>query len=111
MIYGLATLLCFGAFYAFAMAKTPHYKSVFGSRPSQKQTQQFKLAAWIIILLSFLVNLTQAIGYGSLMFCGQMALSVLLIALCVTYKPHWLRSLLYVLPITTGALAILIAVL
>ncbi|KZN34043.1 hypothetical protein N480_22900 [Pseudoalteromonas luteoviolacea S2607] len=99
MIYGLAMLLCLGAFYAFAMAKTAHYKSVFGTRPSQEQTKRFNLSGWIIILLSFIVNLSQAIGYGSLMFCGQMALSVLLIAVCLTYKPNWMRSLFYLLPL------------
>ncbi|KZN63490.1 hypothetical protein N473_16845 [Pseudoalteromonas luteoviolacea CPMOR-1] len=107
MIYSLATLLCFSAFYAFAMAKTSHYKSVFGSRPDQTLTQRFNYSAWIIILLSLSINLSQAIGYGSLMFCGQMALSVIIISLCMTYRAHWLRSLLYVLPAITCVLTIL----
>ncbi|MDK1288113.1 DUF3325 domain-containing protein [Pseudoalteromonas umbrosa] len=107
MIYSLATLLCFSAFYGFAMAKTAHYKSVFGVRPNQSITQRFSYGAWIIILLSFIVNLSQSIGYGSLMFCGQMALSVLVISLCMTYKAKWLRSLFYLLPALTSLLTIL----
>ncbi|MBQ4813271.1 DUF3325 domain-containing protein [Pseudoalteromonas luteoviolacea] len=100
MMYSFAMLLCLGAFYAFAMAKTAHYKSVFGTRPNQVQTQRFNRSGWIIILLSFIVNLSQGVGYGSLMFCGQMALSVLLLAVCLTYQPNWMRSLLYLLPLS-----------
>ncbi|KZN35761.1 DUF3325 domain-containing protein [Pseudoalteromonas luteoviolacea] len=107
MIYSLATLLCLSAFYAFAMAKTSHYKSVFGTRPSQKKSLYINNLGWIIILLSFVVNLSQAIGYGSLMFCGQMALSVTLIALCLTYQPTLLRSALYLLPMWAIVLAAL----
>ncbi|WP_442961702.1 DUF3325 domain-containing protein [Pseudoalteromonas sp. SMS1] len=107
MIYSLATLLCISAFYAFAMAKTAHYKSVFGTRPSQRRSQHINNFGWIIILLSFGVNLSQAIGYGSLMFCGQLALSVVLIAMCLTYQPSWMRSLLYLLPISTLLLAVI----
>ncbi|TMN71749.1 DUF3325 family protein, partial [Pseudoalteromonas maricaloris] len=77
MMYLIATLLCFTSFMAFALAKTPHYKAVFGTRPEHALSRRYLIIAWIILLLTLVINVSQAAGYGSLMFCGQMAFSVL----------------------------------
>ncbi|ALU45717.1 DUF3325 domain-containing protein [Pseudoalteromonas rubra] len=101
MMYLIATLLCLSSFTAFALAKTPHYKAVFGTRPDQIQSKRYLLAAWIMLLLTLAVDISQAVGYGSLMFCGQMALAVLLLAIVLSFRPNWVRSLFYLLPATT----------
>ncbi|MDK1310116.1 DUF3325 domain-containing protein [Pseudoalteromonas ardens] len=101
MMYLIATLLCLSSFTAFALAKTPHYKAVFGTRPDQIQSKRYLLAAWIMLLLTLAVDISQAVGYGSLMFCGQMALAVLLLAVVLSFRPSWVRSLFYLLPATT----------
>ncbi|KNC66294.1 hypothetical protein AC626_17865 [Pseudoalteromonas rubra] len=100
-MYLIATLLCLSSFTAFALAKTPHYKAVFGTRPDQIQSKRYLLAAWIMLLLTLAVDISQAVGYGSLMFCGQMALAVLLLAVVLSFRPSWVRSLFYLLPATT----------
>ncbi|KAF7781005.1 hypothetical protein PRUB_b0079 [Pseudoalteromonas rubra] len=101
MMYLIATLLCLSSFTAFALAKTPHYKAVFGTRPDQLKSKRYLLAAWIMLLLTLIVDISQAIGYGSLMFCGQMALAVLLLAVMLSFRPGWVRSLFYLLPSAT----------
>ncbi|MCO7187541.1 MULTISPECIES: DUF3325 domain-containing protein [unclassified Pseudoalteromonas] len=98
MMYLIATLLCFTSFMAFALAKTPHYKAVFGTRPEHALSQRYLVAAWIMLLLTLVIDVSQAVGYGSLMFCGQMALSVLLLATLLSFRPNWMRSLFYLLP-------------
>jgi hypothetical protein len=37
-------------------------------------------------------------GYGGLLLCGYMAVSVMLLAFALSYYPTKLRSLIYVLP-------------
>ncbi|MCG7535533.1 DUF3325 domain-containing protein [Pseudoalteromonas sp. OOF1S-7] len=101
MMYLIATLLCLGSFTAFALAKTPHYKAVYGTRPDQTLSQRYLITAWIMLLLTLGLNISQAVGYGSLMFCGQMALAVLLLGVILAFRPHWVRSLFYLLPATT----------
>ncbi|AZZ96067.1 DUF3325 domain-containing protein [Pseudoalteromonas sp. R3] len=110
MMYLIATLLCFTSFMAFALAKTPHYKAVFGTRPEHALSQRYLIAAWIILLLTLVINVSQAVGYGSLMFCGQMAFSVLLLTCLLTFRPKWMRSLFYLLPATTLLISVLHAV-
>ncbi|MEC4087934.1 DUF3325 domain-containing protein [Pseudoalteromonas rubra] len=107
MMYLIATLLCLSSFTAFALAKTPHYKAVFGARPDQIQSKRYLLSAWIMLLLTLVIDINQAVGYGSLMFCGQMALAVLLMAVMLSFRPGWVRSLFYLLPAATLVMAVL----
>ncbi|MDP2635648.1 MAG: DUF3325 domain-containing protein [Pseudoalteromonas sp.] len=85
--------LCLLAFNCFALAKFNHYRDVFKARPSQKQSQQFLIAAWISILLSLLLCVIKHQGYGGLLFCGYMALSVLLLMIFYSFKPSWVKHM------------------
>ena len=83
--------LCLLAFNCFALAKFNHYRDVFKTRPSQKQSQQFIIVAWISILLSLLLCVVERQGYGGLLFCGYMALSVLLLMIFYSFKASWVK--------------------
>jgi len=79
MIDLLSFSLCLFAFNSFALAKSAHFKTAFKIRPSQQQSNVLLIVAWISILLSLLLCVITQQGYGALLFCGFMSLSVLII--------------------------------
>ncbi|KPH65514.1 hypothetical protein AMS58_05520 [Pseudoalteromonas porphyrae] len=83
--------LCLLAFNCFALAKFNHYRDVFKNRPTQKQSQRFIIAAWISILLSLVLSVAQNNGYGALLFCGYMALSLLILMIFYSFKASWVK--------------------
>ncbi|MFY8325149.1 DUF3325 domain-containing protein [Pseudoalteromonas sp. ZZD1] len=92
--------LCLLAFNCFALAKFNHYRDVFKVRPTQKQSNQFVIAAWISILLSLVLSVVEHKGYGGLLFCGYMALSILLLMTFYSFKASWVKPM-SVINITT----------
>ena len=98
MIQLLAFLLCFMSFTGFALAKTSHYKAVFAVRVDTKLSQLILVFSWITLIASALASMWYQFGYGSLLFCGYMAISVLSIALILSYQPAKLRLIIYTLP-------------
>lgn len=88
MIELLPFSLCLFAFNCFALAKINHFKDVFKRRPSKLQQQAFLFAAWISILLSFMFCVITQQGYGVLLFCGFMSLSVLIIMTLHNFLIH-----------------------
>ena len=83
--------LCLLAFNCFALAKFNHYRDVFKSRPTEKQSKQFLLVAWISILLSLILSVVYMHGYGVLLFCGYMALSILILMIFYSFKASWVK--------------------
>ncbi|MGB6138871.1 MAG: DUF3325 domain-containing protein [Pseudoalteromonas rhizosphaerae] len=83
--------LCLLAFNCFALAKFNHYRDVFKTRPSDKLSKQFLIVAWISILLSLVLSVVQHNGYGALLFCGYMALSVLILMIFYSFKASWVK--------------------
>ena len=83
--------LCLLAFNCFALAKFNHYREVFKARPSEKQSKQFLLAAWISILLSLVLSVVQHHGYGALLFCGYIAVSLLILMIFYSFKASWVK--------------------
>ncbi|WP_064435528.1 DUF3325 domain-containing protein [Pseudoalteromonas neustonica] len=83
--------LCLLAFNCFALAKFNHYRDVFKNRPTKKQSQRFIIAAWISILLSLVLSVAQNNGYGALLFCGYMALSLLILMIFYSFKASWVK--------------------
>lgn len=79
MIDLLGFSLCLLSFNCFALAKYNHFKDVFKKRPTESQRKKLLLAAWISILLSLVLCIVTQGGYGTLLFCGFMSLSVLII--------------------------------
>lgn len=96
--------LCLMAFNCFALAKFNHYRDVFKVRPTVKQSNRFIVLAWITILLSLVLSIVQHQGYGGLLFCGYMALSVLLLMIFYSFKTTWVK-LLSALNVTTIVLS------
>jgi hypothetical protein len=92
MIDLLSFSLCLFAFNGFALAKPAHFKTVFTTRPSKLQSNLLLIVAWISILLSLLLCVVTQQGYGALLFCGFMGLSVLTIGGMWMYfkKNKWL---------------------
>ncbi|MBE0379941.1 MULTISPECIES: DUF3325 domain-containing protein [Pseudoalteromonas] len=83
--------LCLLAFNCFALAKFNHYREVFKTRPNEKQSKQFLLAAWISILLSLVLSVVQHNGYGALLFCGYIAVSLLVLMIFYSFKASWVK--------------------
>ncbi len=81
MIYLLSFSLCLFSFNCFALAKFNHFKDVFKKRPTELQHKQLLALAWISILLSLAICVETQSGYGALLFCGFMSLSVLIITI------------------------------
>ena len=71
--------LCFMAFNCFALAKFNHFREVFKKKLTDKQRHSFLATGWITILLSLVLSVLSEGGYGALLFCGYMALSVLML--------------------------------
>ncbi|MCQ8878263.1 DUF3325 domain-containing protein [Pseudoalteromonas shioyasakiensis] len=85
--------LCLFAFNCFALAKFNHYRDVFKVRPTQTQSNQFVVVAWISILLSLVLSVVEYKGYGALLFCGYMALSVLILMIFYSFKTSWVKAM------------------
>ena len=83
--------LCLLAFNCFALAKFNHYRDVFKTRPSDKLSKQFLIAAWISILLSLVLCIVTQGGYGALLFCGFMSLSVLIIMVFYNFLVSYVK--------------------
>ena len=83
--------LCLLAFNCFALAKFNHYRGVFKTRPSDKLSKQFLIAAWISILLSLVLCIVTQGGYGALLFCGFMSLSVLIIMVFYNFLVSYVK--------------------
>ncbi|WP_404343344.1 DUF3325 domain-containing protein [Pseudoalteromonas mariniglutinosa] len=84
--------LCLCAFNCFALAKFNHYRDVFQSRPSEKQSKLFLVVAWITILLSLVLCVLDQAGYGALLFSGYMALSVLILIILYSFTVTWVKQ-------------------
>jgi high-affinity K+ transport system ATPase subunit B len=101
MIDLLSFSLCLFAFNGFALAKPAHFKTVSKTRPSQQQSNLLLIVAWISILLSLIFCVATQQGYGALLFCGFMSLSVLIIMIFYNFidkliKPFSILNMLLI---------------
>jgi hypothetical protein len=85
--------LCLLAFNSFALAKFNHFKDVFKKRPTKLQSKKLLLIAWISILLSLVLCVVTKGGYGALLFCGFMSLSVLIIMIFYNFLIGYVKIL------------------
>ena len=83
--------LCLVAFNCFALAKFNHFKDVFNKRPTDQQRLILLSVAWISILLSLVLCVLSDAGYGALLFCGYMALSVLMLMILYSFTVSWVK--------------------
>ncbi|MBH0059371.1 DUF3325 domain-containing protein [Pseudoalteromonas sp. SWXJZ94C] len=93
MIDLLGFSLCLFSFNCFALAKFNHFKGVFKKRPTEPQCKKLLLAAWISILLSLVLFVATQGGYGALLFCGFMSLSVLIIMIFYNFLISYVKIL------------------
>jgi len=97
--------LCLLAFNSFALAKFNHFKDVFKKRPTESQSKSLLFIAWISILLSLVLFVATQSGYGALLFCGFMSLSVLIILVFYNFLigyVKWLSVLNALLIVLSG---------
>ncbi|RZF83246.1 DUF3325 domain-containing protein [Pseudoalteromonas sp. CO325X] len=109
MIELLCFILCIIAFSCFAHAKATHYRDIYGVRPNARLVSKILICAWISILLSITIAIAALGSYGVLLFCGFMAVSVLAITLCLSFRPKWLKALTFCC--TASLLAVLTTIL
>jgi len=83
--------LCFFGFNCFALAKFNHFRDVFKKKLTEKQRNSFLLSGWISILLSLVLCVLSDAGYGALLFCGYMALSVLMLMILYSFTVSWVK--------------------
>ncbi|MBH0011493.1 MULTISPECIES: DUF3325 domain-containing protein [unclassified Pseudoalteromonas] len=105
MIDLLGFSLCLFGFNGFALAKFNHFKDVFKKRPTELQSKSLLFIAWISILLSLVLCVTTQSGYGALLFCGFMSLSVLIIMVFYNFLVgyvKWFSVLNSVLVVLSG---------
>jgi len=91
MIDLLGFSLCLLSFNCFALTKYNHFKDVFKKRPTEPQRKKLLLAAWISILLSLVLCIVTQGGYGALLFCGFMSLSVLIIMIFYNFLVDYVK--------------------
>lgn len=91
MIDLLGFSLCLLSFNCFALTKYNHFKDVFKKRPTEPQRKKLLLAAWISILLSLMLCIVTQGGYGALLFCGFMSLSVLIIMIFYNFLVDYVK--------------------
>ena len=98
--------LCLCAFNGFALAKFNHFKDIFGKRPTAAQRKMLLCIAWISILLSLLLCVSELHGYGALQFCGFMSLSALIIMIFYSFLVNLTKlfNLLVLLILATSTL-------
>lgn len=85
--------LCFMAFNCFALAKFNHFREVFKKKLTDKQRHSFLATGWITILLSLVLPVLSEGGYGALLFCGYMALSVLMLMILYSFTVSWVKHI------------------
>ncbi len=85
--------LCFMAFNCFALAKFNHFREVFKKKLTDKQRHSFLTIGWITILLSLVLSVLSEGGYGALLFCGYMALSVLMLMILYSFTVSWVKRI------------------
>ncbi|HCV05637.1 DUF3325 domain-containing protein [Pseudoalteromonas sp. SSMSWG5] len=83
--------LCFLGFNCFALAKFNHFRDVFKKKLTEKQRHSFLMSGWITILLSLLLSVLNDGGYGALLFCGYMALSVVMLMILYSFTVSWVK--------------------
>ncbi|KPZ58257.1 DUF3325 domain-containing protein [Pseudoalteromonas sp. P1-25] len=110
MIDLLSFSLCLLAFNGFALAKPAHFKTVFKTRPSEQQSNLLLIVAWISILLSLVFCVVAQQGYGALLFCGFMSLSVLIIMLFYNFIDSLVKPFSVLNMLLVGVSGLLIAV-
>jgi hypothetical protein len=91
MIDLLGFSLCLFSFNCFALAKFNHFKDVFKKRPTKSQRKKLLLAAWISILLSLVLCVATQGGYGALLFCGFMSLSILIVIVFYNFLVDYVK--------------------
>ena len=91
MIELLCFILCIIAFSCFAHAKATHYRDIYGVRPNARLVSKILICAWISILLSLLLSIIDQAGYGALLFCGYMSLSVLILVVLFSFIEDWVK--------------------
>ena len=98
--------LCLVAFNCFALAKFNHFKDAFNKRPTDQQRLILLSVAWISILLSLLLCVSELHGYGALQFCGFMSLSALIIMIFYSFLVNLTKlfNLLVLLILATSTL-------
>ncbi|MDP5214466.1 DUF3325 domain-containing protein [Pseudoalteromonas tunicata] len=101
MILLVIFLLTLISFNCFALAKANHYRDAFTVRPNQRISFLLTLAAWIIILLTVVLSYYQYQGYGVLLWCGFMAMSIVIITALISYKAIFIKWLFLFLLIIT----------
>lgn len=85
--------LCLLALNGFALTKFTHFRDVFSRRPTHSQQKQLLALSWISILLSLLLSVLHLGAYGSLLFCGYMAVSLLFIMFFYSFKVLWVKAM------------------
>ncbi|QMW16664.1 MULTISPECIES: DUF3325 domain-containing protein [unclassified Pseudoalteromonas] len=85
--------LCFLAFNCFSLAKFNHFRDVFKKKLTEKQRYRFLTIGWITILLSLGLSVMSEGGYGALLFCGYMALSVLMLMILYSFTVSWVKHI------------------
>ncbi|MGO2075410.1 DUF3325 family protein [Pseudoalteromonas sp. AOP31-A2-14] len=83
--------LCLLAFNGFSLAKFSHFRDVFNQKPAQWQSNWLVGFSWISILLSLCLSIVKFGAYGSLLFCGYMALSLLIIMAFYSFKRNLVK--------------------
>jgi len=110
MIDLLCFSLCLFAFNGFALAKPVHFKTVFTTRPSKLQSNLLLIVAWISILLSLLFCVVTQQGYGALLFCGFMGLSVLIITIFYNFIEKLIKPFSFLNMLLIGFSGLLLVV-
>ncbi len=93
MIELLQFSLCFIGFNCFALAKFNHFRDVFKKKLTEKQRGSLLSIGWITILLSLVHCVITDEGYGVLLFCGYMALSVLMLMILYSFFVSWVKHI------------------
>lgn len=83
--------LCLLAFNGFSLEKLTHFRDVFNQKPAKWQSKCLIRLSWISILLSLWLSIVEFGAYGSLLFCGYMALSLLIIMVFYSFKRNLVK--------------------
>ncbi len=92
MLQLLSFIMVLCAFVALAQAMARHGKQIWGRALPDKAEQRRRLGGYLLLVLSLLA-LWLRLGPASaiLLWCGFSSLAAVLVALTLSYRPHWLR--------------------
>ena len=89
----LILILTLLSFTGFALAKNSPYKEVFAVRPTPRISLILTCSSWIMLLLTLGLSIHFYAGYGVLLWCGFMALSILIVSFLLAVKPLYIKWL------------------